>query len=400
VAQLSRMLTSIKQIAAAFNVWAVAAILGLTGLTYTGSATERLWMDVKINGKEARLIFDSGADDLILWRASAQRLGLAFTEPDTNAVLSAGEVNGGMTEACNVSLFGKEVKTRFRVTALGFDFADSFDGIVGWRNLRNNILQIDAAEERLVFLHKVPKKARGWTQLCVVTNAGILELKVSSENLATNVFLIDTGSQFGLALPPEKWKDWKREHSTQPTTLNSFFSVDGMQYVSEEAWADRFLLGPLCLTGVPIKEATQMETALGGGEYGGSLGFAVLKRLDLIIDGRRGVAYLRPKKTPATPYQHNRAGVVFLPDQLRHDDLVARVAEGSPAYEAGIRNGDALLQIDGMDITKLQDDGLERLEMPAGTKITLKLRRDGNIFAAAITLKEILSSANLKLTRH
>src|SRR5205823_2799714 len=70
-----------------------------------------------------------------------------------------------------------------------------------------------------------------------------------------------------------------------------------------------------------------------------SFGMAALRRLDLIVDGKNAVAYLRPKKTPASPpaYQPDGPSAAFAPHDEKGDDLVAHVANASPAYTAGNR---------------------------------------------------------------
>jgi len=344
-----------------------------------GWAEDWIWLKAKINGKPAKLCFDSGADGFYLWRESAQRLGLAFTEADTNAVLAAGEVPVGWTEICKLSIFGKEVKTRFRVVDYPGVFDTSFDGMVGWPNLRNNIIQIDATG--------------------LDTNSDILALNVPCDNNAASVVLLDTGSEHGLALPRQAWRKWKLEHPAQLTTLNSFFTPAEGLLAKEEGWADRFNLGPLMMSGVPVTEATETDTALGGEHYSGSLGIAALKRLEFIVDGKHGIAYLHAKTAKAPPYRHNRAGVVFLPDRVRKDEFIARVVDGSPAYEAGIRDGDVLISIDEFeDITMSPIGALNLLWKPAGTKVKLKLRRGGKDFTTTVKLREILSSESPKRT--
>lgn len=72
-------------------------------------------------------------------------------------------------------------------------------------------------------------------------------------------------------------------------------------------------------------------------------------------------------------------------------DLVAQVADGSPAQEAGIRNGDVLLRVNDSVITKANYDGYRRFSAPAGTKIRLTLSNTGKIFSTTATLREILS---------
>jgi hypothetical protein len=51
---------------------------------WASHADERLWVPAKINGRSVPLGFDTGASDVLLWRAGAQRLNLKFTAPQTN----------------------------------------------------------------------------------------------------------------------------------------------------------------------------------------------------------------------------------------------------------------------------------------------------------------------------
>jgi len=54
---------------------------------------------------------------------------------------------------------------------------------------------------------------------------------------------------------------------------------------------------------------------------------------------------------------------------------VTRVADGSPAGEAGLEPGDRLLAIDGARVLDTGDVGRELAKLPAGSPVTLKLRR-------------------------
>jgi S1-C subfamily serine protease len=169
--------------------------------------------------------------------------------------------------------------------------------------------------------------------------------------------------------------------------------------IKEESWAKEISLGPLTLTDVPIMEADSSEIALMKSfpdtRYEATFGLAALKRLDIIIDGKRGVAYLRFKKTPSLPYEHNRLGAAFVPRDPKNDDLVAHVVDGSPAYEAGIRNDDVLLKIGELDATKWRTDPkvlpLSRFwNSPAGTKLELTLKRGDKVFKTTAVLRNIL----------
>ena len=139
-----------------------------------------------------------------------------------------------------------------------------------------------------------------------------------------------------------------------------------------------------------------METTLGLNQFEASLGFAALKRLELVVDGKARVAYVRPRPGPPPPFQHNRLGAVFVPRNSQSDDLVAHVLAGSPGWEGGIRPGDTLLKIDDLDVTHWRSDPdilpLSRFwERPAGTKLELTVKRGEKTLKSSVTLRQILS---------
>jgi hypothetical protein len=70
--------------------------------------------------------------------------------------------------------------------------------------------------------------------------------------------------------------------------------------------------------------------------------------------------------------------------------------EGSPVYEAGIRNGDKLLRVNGRDMTAWKTNPQGATERrtaftkPPGTKLNLTLLRDAQPMEVTVVLKELL----------
>jgi hypothetical protein len=229
-----------------------------------------------------------------------------------------------------------------------------------------------------------------------------LQFEVPDEDHTNEIVEVDTGFTGGVALRPDKWREWKSSHAGQPLTLNAFFMPASGISATEEAWAEKLVIEPLILTDVPVTEATpaQQEQDIGTGRFDATLGFAALKRVDLIVDGAHGTAYLKPKTTRPPAYRHNRSGAVFLPADMQSDTLVAQVLAGSPAYEAGIRNGDELLRVGRRDISHLRTDGLiyandEFFKRP-GAKIKLTLKRGSATFKATVVLRDIVAPETIK----
>ena len=130
-------------------------------------------------------------------------------------------------------------------------------------------------------------------------------------------------------------------------------------------------------------------------QYEGTIGLAALKRLELVVDPSHSVAYWKQRKSTDSYryYSYNRLAAVFRSTAKDPNEPVARVLKGGPAYAAGVRDGDVLLQVDGIPVTSWNESWLSRFELPAGTSLKLTLKRDGKSFQTTATLREILQPA-------
>jgi S1-C subfamily serine protease len=68
---------------------------------------------------------------------------------------------------------------------------------------------------------------------------------------------------------------------------------------------------------------------------------------------------------------------------------------GSPADKAGLRDGDVLLKIDDIDVTRWRTDpavrpGARFFNRPAGTRYTLTVDRSGQRLELPVTLEDLL----------
>ena len=376
----------------------ILAIILTASLGVIASADdERIGVDATINGKSARLAFDTGTSGaLVLFKQGAERLGVTFTNPPADYHPAPGEVAVGVTEETELTLWGTTNVTCFNV----FDIPNSitnlitdFDGVIGWGEVNDNSLFIDAAAHSVKLLDYVPAEANAWTKVLLRSESSILTLELPGKDGKEMLVALDTGDVQGITLSRQMWDEWKAGRTNQPVTLTAYYTPGAGLVATEEMWAKEFRLGPLLLTDVPVKEAAGDELVDGSEHLDARLGLAALKRVDLIVDGLFGIAYLQPKKTPAPAYEYNRLGAVFAPRNLQSDDLVAHVLDGSPAYEAGIRNGDILLKVDGHDVTNWRTANGKNHDpwaQPAGTKLKLTLKRGDKTFTTTAVLRNIL----------
>jgi hypothetical protein len=377
---------------------AILSIAWLCCCPRVSHGQDRLWTDARINGQAARLAFDTGAQEIILFQSGAERLGLRMLDAQTNSSFAppGKAVRRWTTAECELRLWDGAIKLALPVIELprGLDRRDQADGVVGWASLRNNLFRIDALAKAVTPLSQVPEEAKQWATLRLRTDAMVLQLETRGPQHQFDFIGIDTGSPKGIALHPQRWRDWKASHPNQPSTIGTYFMPGAGFKAGPEVWADEVSIGGLVLTQVPVREGNVTEVLAGDRRCEGTLGMAALKRLDLVIDGKKGVAYFRLKTTPAPPYEHNRLGADFLPTDAHGAELTALVIPGTPAYEAGVRNGDVFLGVGGAEVAEWRQHPELPLNSlwtcPAGTRFQLIWRRGGESFKAPVVLRDIL----------
>lgn len=98
--------------------------------------------------------------------------------------------------------------------------------------------------------------------------------------------------------------------------------------------------------------------------------------------GDKYSAYFPPKeyKSFLEHFESSFSGIGVRVETNAKNGLVTVVApiKGSPGEQAGLRAGDAILTVEGKDITKMpMDQAVNLIKGPKGTKVTLTVKREG-----------------------
>ncbi|MGH8338072.1 MAG: hypothetical protein ACRETL_14890, partial [Gammaproteobacteria bacterium] len=209
------------------------------------------------------------------------------------------KINSEVSSAPVEFAWGKEVITtpfpvEFPSWKVDWDYhLEGIDGVVGWPDVRNNILVFNPGERTVRAVPELPAETAGWLKLKVLsTDVFMVEIPETNGNVFT--MIVDTGYGGGVALPPAQWQTWRTAH---PHALVTTVRISGPQIGEghyEKSQADEINLGPLKLTDVPVNQAAPLPMP-SMKNYGGMLGLQALARFDLVVDGKNGVAYLRPR---------------------------------------------------------------------------------------------------------
>ncbi len=367
--------------------------------SYTIAEDSRIFMDSFINGQPVKLVFDTGAEGPILFRQAADRLKLSIKKPPSDVPVEPGKMRLVLTEKCEFRLVedGTESTLQFAVVDIPSHIKPDFDGFLGWGCIKHFMIEMDSSSHRVKIRDTINFDRSEWKCLGIRTDLNILVVKTASDDTTQDSFLIDTGSPDGLAVRKELWQQLTGKEAEQNTTLSAFYFPSIGLVVNKEKWIQDVNFGNLRFHEIPVKMGLEEHSAITKEGIDGIVGMWALSCYTWIVDGPAGKIYFRENDLKRIPekYEYNRLGAVFVPEDIQTTDpQLAHVIEGGPAYRAGIRDGDELLRIGAIDITKWRTDPnvlpMSRFwEKPAGTKLDLVLMRNGKKLEITVTLEEI-----------
>ncbi len=289
-----------------------------------------------VNGQPATFILDTGSSASWLRDDSARRLGLKITMPPDAVAIRLQGASIGFTEPTPITLGADAFAAPLLVLPWSSSVTVHFDGCIGWPEIKNNILVFDPAQRTVTRVEHLPAETAQWLKLKIHPDK-MLTLELPLPQGGAGLLLLDTGSMHGVALSPLRWFAFKRDHPDAPINNIAFFGVTG-PVNRPQSWADALTLGPLTLTDVPVIEANDYEMSALDNYYG-TLGLEALARLDLVVDGPAGFAYLRPRPPGQTSAVPKTTAQVQTPSQTQDWHVAGPLPISTSALYAEASNG-------------------------------------------------------------
>jgi len=265
---------------------------------------------VSINGQPVRFALDTGCGNSVLYETTAKRLGLKVSpQPIPEENLYFHSALNGLSEPIQLKVESQVFTTQLNVfdwKAYGGVAASLVlpeEGLIGWLEVRNNILVFDAEQRTVTVVDKLPTDTTNWLKLPIVPAFddifdSPLCLQITLSNGEKGVVEVDTGCPGGVNLAPLEWQKWRADHPLVPISDGKYVAMDVGEVSTKEARVDKVSLGQIKLTDVLLDESDQAAKIIP--HFVGTMGMAALRRMDLVVDGKGGFAYIRPKLTPDT----------------------------------------------------------------------------------------------------
>lgn len=346
---------------------------------------------VSINGKEpVNFIVDTGVRTNIFFsKTVSDYLELKYTRSinlvgaDGNTVLTASVSPNNHFDLGNVE--GRDQT----ILVLDEDFFElesvigiPIYGVLGYEFFKFNPIRINYGRGKIFFYKTDALKWRpfGFRKLPmpVEYNKPYINAKVkqvAGQELKTKL-LIDTGANHGLLLNPETTDKIVIPPVNLETDLGRSLGGDLFGVVGRAKFVS---LNGLKFNNIIASYPYETEYSYIIKETGrqGSLGSELLGRLELIFDYPRERFLFKRSGTFTNPFEYDMSGITpkVLPTEERRI-YVARLKERSPAYNAGIRMLDEIIEINKIPIDFWElSDLIKLFRSEVGREISLKVKR-------------------------
>jgi len=256
--------------------------------------------NVTINGYPVPMTLDTGAGGLLLTQSGANQAGLKYDSPPRAATLVINDMTATFSEPTRIQAGGREVTMPITVLPLPWymrwPLAGDFTGLFGWDTIKDNILVFDSDRHVITVVDELPAETADWLKLKVHPD-GNLVLETLLPDGKTGLILVDTGSPLGLGLPQAEFKKWRAAHP-HASLVREFYGAmdkaDAWSFDYYDYWADDINFFSLTFTHMPVHTEFSIESS-----FVGSIGMYALAQMDMVVDGKNGLAYLRTKKPDA-----------------------------------------------------------------------------------------------------
>ncbi len=225
------------------------------------------------------------------------------------------------------------------------------NGILGSDILKDYVVEINYTKLRVYFYNSdtfvVPGKYSSIPATVVNNKMYVDALYTGADSVPRNVrMLVDTGAELG---------SWLFNSSISSMPKKNVYGYIGEGLSGEikgyYARSVQLCLGPHCITNPVVTfpdsaytRGLEQETSRDG-----TLGNQTLKRFNCIIDFKTPAFYLKPNLMFKDKFRYNVAGIEILREMPHfYITRVYKVWKNSPADVMGVREGDLILEVNGM----------------------------------------------------
>jgi hypothetical protein len=359
-----------------------------------------LIVDAVVNGKPVSVMFDTGFGGCVDLSNT-----INVGEPTGKITLRdfVGEMEADTVKVKSLKLGSQTIDSNGMEAVLSrpedysFVFGTHCDGIMGLEVIKNNITEINFEHQKFIFYppstdisKRTPDNKKTFLTKMLPIGTNSIELSVGTPTGKFLHMALDTGNSFYATTHRDSLERvglWETGKDPKYTTMAGVASGPVVSW-------DKKMTG-MNIFGVPVPESTWDVIDLPSSSAGmdGTVGFGFLKNFNIVIDYGRRRVWLENWTGKVDNDPPGQLGISAAYDNEERKVKVFAVAPGSPAEEAGLKEGDEILSVDTYDLAGvISSKKLKKLLSGAkGTKVKLAISRTGSLKRFEIERKALVN---------
>jgi hypothetical protein len=343
-------------------------------------------------------LLDSGAGASVIDAAQAQALGLELQGKLEGRGAGEGSTDVAFVTGATFRLPGVEVSDQ-TIAAIALAPLLPFEGrpahgILGYDFISRFVVEVDYAARQI---HLYDPAAYTYTgpgeRLPIILEGNVpfvrgLLVAPDREPVAAKL-LIDTGARMALDLS----RPFVEAHQLEPA--RTIVAPFGMGVGGETRQRVGRMAG-LQLAGTTLRDVVTgfSQDVKGAGadpDSAGLIGGDVWRRFKLVLDYAHQCIYLEANAHAAEPFEYDMSGLFLRAEGAAFDQFkVHRVVADSPAAEAGLREGDSIVALDGRPAAGFSLEQVRQLFKEEGREVHLDVQREGEALPVGLKLRRLI----------
>ena len=267
--------------------------------------SNHIYLNAEVNGKPARLVFDTGSSDVYLDSTWLSESGIKYARMGKAMVRGAGNEAKKTTlifSGVNVSMNGSQYSPQMvPVIDLRAILGDTADGIFGLKNLKEKIIVIDYKNEKLTLLDKLASaQTEGFSRIPIETDLNHpgkilvpIDVTVIPGKVISGKALLDTGSGKCLEFTSKAAAKYGLDKIQEKNPFYYKHGGVGGESAGYEFAVDKVTAGSVLLSQGKARYSTDKAGAMASDEYIAVAGNEIWRHFTIIIDLSKSVLFLK-----------------------------------------------------------------------------------------------------------
>jgi hypothetical protein len=338
-------------------------------------------------------IFDTGCGGISLDSMTAKRLKLV-PHPSSSYIRGiAGMRREELLDGMQLKV-GTVTLDSIKMQVNNYDiltsvYGEQIDGILGYTFFSRYLVRVDYDSSRIDIYSNGPVNypKGGYLLRPLLAGLPMMEGRLNDARDINTRFYFDTGAGLCLLFSSEFTADSAVFGPKKKRPVRAEGAGLGGKKEMQLTTLKSFSIGPFRFHQIPTYVFDDSYDVTNYPQLGGLIGNDLLRRFNLILNYARSEIYLVPNGSFNQPFDYSYSGVTIA--LIGGKILVTDVMKDSPGEEAGFREGDVVLEVNGdagQDMQVYQ--GLMRT---IGPRVRVRVRREeGEVALLSLKVKSIL----------